>query len=768
MKTIYNRIILFAIALILIFSFGCKTDEGNKDEEMLQMAALAMLLQQKPEFKLISVETEDSELELGHTHKYSVTMYSNYRVENVPLEFLFYKSEDLQDEESYFPQESDDFDFIVASNNIYIPVVEGGENTYEVEIMTDSDISYSGNYQTLVIIDPREIFEEKGANYAIEKSLWKEVTANDSYKDIPDIAIENIDLDEDFFVLPFSKNSNSIAGTIDIKSIAQNYKNAKISFRLVGPYGVEQQLIVWDSEIRGFTDKLIIPYIRNYLPLTTVFDLSLDESNITSFIESYSISGEEPTEFTLVASIEENGITSTIDLYKKRSVSATISFIKDSTSTNGIYTQAQLRGASTKATTSSTNSFHLKEGGYSKNFDSNKYIGSYISVLGSAGLSEERGGYVKGEGIFSAKIMKKKIDIFNGFVELRASPHKEHIGGNASFKLFGWENYKAKVEGDQEFGIKDWSREFDTPEAFATVTYAGFHATAGGRGQGKVGFAINAFVRQEDYAVGINAGPYIEGTVFPFAEAGFSVFAGGVEGEVQLVKVSYLNEANVSVSYKEETTERSLIAAIKYKTYIELNTLAGKIKIYGRIGSRWNPIKIKISFTLISFNGWGRKWTLYSKNIADASVSLATKTNMEKVTFRPKHKPYYCMTNNDSKNCNWEHLGLPCIWTVKLRLQNCWNSNSKQSFKIQYEGSKYFRIVTYRNLCFLQEDRGLTQDKCTTYEDKGLFEKIDRGNGYYSIHNKQTGKVFSVTNDHYGDMSLEKWHGSPKQQFKFE
>lgn len=516
---------LLFIVLLSISILQCSDDKSSDDVNLA-------------DFSITGVECT-TDVYLGHPVKVAVTITSADVRENVPVNFYLGKDTDVQDAE--IP--------MYSAGSYIIPTVSSGTNRYEILISVPAHSIDAGEYNLAAMLDPAAtISREKdecqiSGDQAVDsvKECYNEstltvVNVKLDYINSPDLLIEDINLTSDVAtVITGDSNPDFITGTVKIKSVAKGMINVPVRF-ILEKDGVEYTMMIWDTDIEGYSDDYLIGELKNSVTKSIPFSLRID-STLTDNLSN----GENP--MTLKAVVDPDDLITEAYIEglsggeTNNSLTKQITIVKDAAAKIVPITVNDQKAPGT--------GLHFDKS-YSMSFGSGLF-GAFPNFSSSASLDENGAAGYSGGGI--------NISIFNqsfSFVWLEASaaalPHKLSSSFVDIYIRFATEVlYSYHVDGEFSWD-KDWT--VYKSKGYTATFWAGWipvNVEAGA--QGTMGFKVT-------FEVGDN----LEATASEFANAGAyasasvgiaGIFEGGVKCNLSLVNIEYKAIVNAGMELSE-------------------------------------------------------------------------------------------------------------------------------------------------------------------------------------------------------------------------
>lgn len=500
---------------------------------------------------------------LGHSHKFTLTIYSNQALENVPVAFSFVKTEDLEINNE---QNNPDLQRQFYAGTYVIPNVTVGENAYEVLLRTENSndlAGLTGSYHVAASIDPLEIFRTRSQNDGLDIEASVNVTVDSSKLGTKDIAIENARIDNDVLVLPLTTGDNFanrfLRGSLDAQAYAGSFQNARLNFKLIAPDGTTKtadNLRVWDGEVNGFSDSFVIPFLRRDFPVNVSFALDLGSTAVESFIATHTAN---PGSFTFHMEVEIEGDATLENINNSRRITKSFTVIKEST------TQS----------VRNTNNELLWETGYSKATYSGEF-GSGFESSARAGLTNSQGAFARAEGRAFVRILNFNADILRGHLQLYLRPHTSSYGGDMEFQFAGARVFYRGIERGYGFSRgRDWNiHKVYQREKIKVLKIVPVRMVAGM--SGTIGFAIGAEL--SEWTLRTESGPYTRAGAYASAAVSAFVAEAGLRANLYLLNANLNAVATAGV----QISGRNVGGNLTQRATIQFIGPNGNIELYAR------------------------------------------------------------------------------------------------------------------------------------------------------------------------------------------
>jgi hypothetical protein len=609
MKTI-NGIVLALLVLTGISQTRCSDDSTDRPVAY--------------EFKVTKIECA-TDVYLGHPLSVDVTITSNDEAENVPIDMYLAKHNVADDEEVPFH----------SAGSYIIPTVRSGENTYSIKVTVPTNeipVVAGDEFRIAATVDPAlSISKERPecvpsgdteADHSKEcfsEDTTKVVTINSTYNSKQDLLIDNIALTTDVVTIDTGDTiPDFITGTMTVKSVAIETLNVPVRFVLnIG--GTDYPLMIWDTEIEGYSKDYWIGQLRANDPKSIPFFLDVDSTTAALLASG-------PNSVTLTAIIDPDNKVSEavipgINGEANNTLTRSLTIVKETTSggSGSMMSCAQEPSSSQIAPEDPQFDITGTGLGFSKYYSQtlgNSLFGARPFFSTWASLNEDGAEGYAGGGV--------AVSIFNAsfnFVYMEASaaavPHMLSSSYVDIYLKFAWMVlYSFHVDGEYSWD-KDWT--VYKSKGYTATFWAGpipLNVSAGA--QGTMGFAVS-------FGVGDN----LEATASEFASAGAYASAsvgipglleGGVKGNLNIV--SYETKAVITAGLQLSAGAKQIQGWLQEQVITTLAGPNGSLNLFAKYPYQrwcrwwgiyypcgWPTIK-EVQTPLVTFSSWSKEFEL--------------------------------------------------------------------------------------------------------------------------------------------------------------
>jgi len=521
------------------------------------------------ELKVLSVFSKETAVYTGQRNNFIIKISSQATAKNVPVNFLFAKKADIDNESS------DTFNQFFG-DSVLIPQVDKGEKEYTIDVRMPNADDNTGEYVVLAQVDPDKNGERlltlNGSPVTgvckADESCFGTVTLDDSYKNQRDLGIDLFNTSTDVFVLnEFTKPDAEIfSGSLGITSIGMKTDTVPVNFYLTDTAGnaiPNVTLKVLNESTLSYEASLAFPEIAIGTMQVFSYSLALDSVSLTN-LQTY-ITTQGDANFLVKAVVNETSSVSEISstLYRaNNSTTIPVKIFYDSpivVSRAGWqaleYSKNLFKLSGDKAQVASTTNYSS-----STRFDDSKVYARtnfYVPVffLGSA-----------------------ETPFFEAPVETRSVFGERNQSGNiVQLKILGtvflsYSTFGSQLKSEDQFQ-KSIGMEYGK-----TIIIRGVPVFYRINIDVNAGFRILASNVTDGLTV--RHEPYANLTAVPAGGLGFyNLIEVGIRGNVKIAEWAIVTDVKSTLT----KTASKITGTLSHQLYNEIRLIGGNIEFYGKI-----------------------------------------------------------------------------------------------------------------------------------------------------------------------------------------
>ena len=262
------------------------------------------------QLKVLSVASKETTVYTGQRNNFIVKISSQATAKNVPVNFLFAKKADIDNESSETLTQ-------FFGDSVLIPKVDKGEKEYTIDVRMPNADENTGAYVVLAQVDPDKNGEKMYTSTSAspvtgickaDESCFGTVTLDDSFKNQRDLGIDLFSTSSDVYVLnEFTKPDTEIlSGSLGITSIGMSTSTVPVHFYLTDTAGnaiPNVTLKVLNEATEVYESSLAFPEMTQNITQVFSYSISMDSASLTN-LQTY-ITTQGNANFQLKAVVNE-------------------------------------------------------------------------------------------------------------------------------------------------------------------------------------------------------------------------------------------------------------------------------------------------------------------------------------------------------------------------------------------------------------------------------------------------------------------------------